>query len=423
MRFPEESPYNTNGAVVFDYKSPTDFKFVSVHARNGRMRIGQRDGEDWKFLADYLEPQGIASETDHRITVSLIGSVASVTTGGKTRLTYNFGVPLSGGRVGLGSRAGEASFDDFSLEKRIDEEDFEYVELTNTTEESVDVSGWALAGGIEATLPAGTVIGGGASLVVAGFAAGSDAVAEEFRRVLGVATEVVVLPLLEGRLDNQGESVRLLRPLESGDGPLVVVDAMSYGNRHPWPASADGGGHSLLRRSADSYGGVRGTWLAGPPSPGEFHTAVVGDMNLDGRLDMDDLGPLVESLRDVRAYEATYGVPPSLAGDVDGDGDLDFDDLGDLAALLASHLTSAVGSSARAADSGAVAADAADSTLSSSVDSIGGRVSESLRKNPRHERMKSVRQSVAVGTLKMRETDSVFTELGSSGRQAQRMKR
>ena len=151
MRFPSVSANNTNGAVIFDYKGPTDFKFVSVHARNNRIRIGQRDGEDWKFLADYLEPLGIAADTDHRITVSLFGSVASVSFGGKTRLSHNFGEPLAGGRVGLGSRTGEAFFDNFTLERRIDEADFEYVELTNTSDESIDVSGWVLSGGVAAS--------------------------------------------------------------------------------------------------------------------------------------------------------------------------------------------------------------------------------------------------------------------------------
>ena len=69
-------------------------------------------------------------------------------------------------------------------------------------------------------------------------------------------------------------------------------------------------------------------------------------MNLDGRIDMDDLGPLVESLRDVRAYEAIYEVPPALAGDMDDDGDLDFDDLGSLSSLLVGNLTAVVSANA-----------------------------------------------------------------------------
>ena len=414
MRFPSVSDYNTNGAVIFDYKGPTDFKFVSVHARNNRIRIGQRDGEDWKFLGDYLEPLGIAAETDHRITVNLFGSVASVSFGGKTRLSHNFGEPLAGGRVGLGSRTGEAFFDDFSLERRIDEADFEYVELTNTSGESVDVSGWALSGGVAAALPAGSVIGPHASLVVAGFPAGSQAAAEEFRRVMGIPADVMVLPLLAGRLDNRGESVRLLRPLDaaSAGSPLVWVDAVSYGSEHPWPASADGGGHSLLRKSAKSFGEVRGTWLAGPPSPGDFHMAARGDMNLDGRIDMDDLGPLVESLRDVRAYEAIYEVPPALAGDMDDDGDLDFDDLGSLSSLLVGKLTLGSASSTEVSAASHAVRRSASSAENPPAGAVRNTDSALERKSMKRRSVLPLRTNTAGGAITLSATDNVFSEMG-----------
>jgi hypothetical protein len=57
-------------------------------------------------------------------------------------------------------------------------------------------------------------------------------------------------------------------------------------------------------------------------------------MNLDGRVDSDDIDPFVLGLNDAAAYQATFGVPPSLHGDTDSDGDLDFDDINGLVGII-----------------------------------------------------------------------------------------
>lgn len=61
---------------------------------------------------------------------------------------------------------------------------------------------------------------------------------------------------------------------------------------------------------------------------------VIGDMNLDGIVDFEDIDPFVLGLNDPNAYVTTYGVAPNLHGDIDGDGDQDFDDIGGFAAML-----------------------------------------------------------------------------------------
>jgi hypothetical protein len=54
---------------------------------------------------------------------------------------------------------------------------------------------------------------------------------------------------------------------------------------------------------------------------------VIGDMNLDGIFDFDDVDPFVLGLIDADTYVAIYGVTPNIHGDFDGDGDQDFDDI------------------------------------------------------------------------------------------------
>lgn len=61
---------------------------------------------------------------------------------------------------------------------------------------------------------------------------------------------------------------------------------------------------------------------------------LLGDMDGNGLVDFDDIGPLVLGLTDPDAYQASFGVPASLRGDLDEDGDFDFDDIGPLVERL-----------------------------------------------------------------------------------------
>jgi hypothetical protein len=49
---------------------------------------------------------------------------------------------------------------------------------------------------------------------------------------------------------------------------------MTYGNQTPWPASANGGGHSLQRILPGHSGDDPANWNAGAPSPGQQQTAI-----------------------------------------------------------------------------------------------------------------------------------------------------
>lgn len=67
---------------------------------------------------------------------------------------------------------------------------------------------------------------------------------------------------------------------------------------------------------------------------GVLSEAIVGDMDLDGDVDFDDIDPFVLGLNDPVAYESNYGISPATAGDTDGDGDFDFDDIPGFVTLL-----------------------------------------------------------------------------------------
>ena len=59
-----------------------------------------------------------------------------------------------------------------------------------------------------------------------------------------------------------------------------------------------------------------------------------GDMDGNGVVDFDDVGPFVLGLNDPGAFLDQFGLPPADRGDMDTDGDLDFDDINRFAMVL-----------------------------------------------------------------------------------------
>ena len=104
----------------------------------------------------------------------------------------------------------------------------EFVELYNAGERSVDVSNWSLHGAVGYTFPEKTLIGANRFLVVA---EDPDSLSREF--------EVSSLGPLQGRLSNEGETLRLVN--QEGQ----TVDAVAYRPGFPWPSGAVGEGSSL----------------------------------------------------------------------------------------------------------------------------------------------------------------------------------
>ncbi len=137
---------------------------------------------------------------------------------------------------------------------RPDGRDLEFIEIYNSVEWPWDLSGYRLGGEIGYTFPAGTVISGRSYRVIA--AAPSDVAA-----VYGLSN---VLGSYTGRLSNGGGTVRLIGRLGE-----VLLEA-EYDDDPPWPAAADGAGHSLvLARPSYGEGDARAwaasTWPDGSP--------------------------------------------------------------------------------------------------------------------------------------------------------------
>ena len=115
----------------------------------------------------------------------------------------------------------------------------------------------------------------------------------------------------------------------------------------------DQGGDEALDSDADP-----GTGRTAPVVllPGQFNTAIdagnlrVGDMDLDGDVDFDDIDDFEQGLNDPDDYAIRFGVPAEFKGDIDRDGDQDFDDIKGFTAII----------NANSLQSGAEAASASD---------------------------------------------------------------
>lgn len=130
--------------------------------------------------------------------------------------------------------------------ERTDGRSLEFIELFNSNPFAEDISGYRLSGQIDYTFPPGTILQGGAFIVVARRPA-------DITAIYGISN--VVGPYI-GTFANDNGTVRLRRlPPEGkapgGDDPVLLE--VEYDSRTPWPASADGSGHSLVL-ARPSYG-------------------------------------------------------------------------------------------------------------------------------------------------------------------------
>lgn len=114
--------------------------------------------------------------------------------------------------------------------ERADGRNLQYLEIFNTFDWPENVSGWRLDGSIQYRIPDNTIIPKRGFLVVA-------PVPEDIKAVYGINN---VIGGFSGKLPNNQGQVRL-----RNTNNVVIFDAL-YSSRPPFPAAADGAGHSLV---------------------------------------------------------------------------------------------------------------------------------------------------------------------------------
>ena len=115
--------------------------------------------------------------------------------------------------------------------------EFEFIELTNTGNKTLDLAGVAFTGGITATFAPGTTLAPGAFLVLA---RNSSTFASRY-------PGVPVSAIYAGKLDDAGEKLTLTAP---GGG---TIWELNYNNRPPWPAAASSYGFSIVNTAPAAF--------------------------------------------------------------------------------------------------------------------------------------------------------------------------
>ncbi len=139
-----------------------------------------------------------------------------------------------------------------------DGDDFEFVELKNVGPFTLNLSGLAFSQGVNFSFPVGTTLAPGATYLLA-------------RNSAALSTRypgVTVHGVYSGKLDNDGETLTISH---FSAGEIVSV---TYGDRAPWPVTADGYGFSLVRNASGSY--VSSAGMLGSPGADGGGSAVGG---------------------------------------------------------------------------------------------------------------------------------------------------
>lgn len=193
-----------------------------------------------------------------------------------------------------------------------DAEAFEFVELANISDQTLDLTGIRFTAGITFTFPAGTLVPAGGRIVLA-----HDRAAFEARYGSGI-------PLVEGqygpgsRFDNAGELVALV------DAAGLDIVRFTYSDDPPWSVAADGDGYSLalVRPGTNPHPGDASSWRMSTTrggNPGASDATVFsGDPHAD-----DDGNGISNLLQYASAGSSAYA-HPSLTIAADGQWTLRF---------------------------------------------------------------------------------------------------
>jgi len=166
-------------------------------------------------------------------------------------------------------------------------DDWEFVEIYNPTQDTVNLTNWRIRKGIDFDFPVGTTLEPRAALIVVPFALSDAAKLDDFCDVYKIDPQTVqILGGYDDVLDNGGERIQLQRPdappLNEPDFiPHLLEDEVRYDDEDPWPEEADGYARSLNRVSDDAWGNDPASWIDATASPGTVLAA--GEAQVVGR--------------------------------------------------------------------------------------------------------------------------------------------
>lgn len=283
--------WNSAAAISHSDTAAVQYEHIDLAQHAGELRAG------WNVLA--IHGMNVsAGSSDMLISPRMEGTRLSDANG--TVITETTMVKARAWKDGQWSALNEATFYVFGPlndirvteimyhpadDEEIDGDLFEFIELKNVGDETIDLSGTAFHQGIYLTLPEGASLRPGElGVLVSNLSA--------FQERYPIAGKV--LGVYSGNLSNAGETVSM----EDGHGGTFL--SVTFDDAEPWPVDADGWGYSLVPVDPSGEGdpSSHAYWrLSVIPggTPGYDDTGEVpgglqlhGDLNQDGKLDLSD---------------------------------------------------------------------------------------------------------------------------------------
>ena len=113
----------SNAYLIFDYQSPTDFKFAGVNVSTDKLEIGHRDETGWHV--DVQLPAQLRPDRDYNLLLAINGTTATLLVNNRDFLTHTFDARvdadgysygLNAGLVGIGANNSRASIDNVRVQ-------------------------------------------------------------------------------------------------------------------------------------------------------------------------------------------------------------------------------------------------------------------------------------------------------------------
>ena len=239
-------------------------------------------------------------------------------------------LPLSENTLGApntGLRTGdlivsEVNFDPADLDgdrgQRID--NWEFVELYNNTDQTLDITGWRISGALNLVLDEDMTVGPNETLVFVRFNP-SSAAASVFKFIYGMNPQTELAARYRGKLNDEEGTIRIERPVDPTDEntAYIYVDEMTYGVLPPFETGASKTGNSFNRRFPAAFGNAASSWAILTATPGSVDFSapprLTGDSNEDGVFNQLDIVSVLSGGKYNTGQPATFA-----DGDWTGDG-------------------------------------------------------------------------------------------------------
>ncbi|MGD8618152.1 MAG: hypothetical protein PVH54_03095, partial [Gammaproteobacteria bacterium] len=115
--------YKSNTFLIFDYQSPTDFKYAGVNISNDKLEIGYRDASGWHEVVQ--NNARLKPDQDYNVLLSVNGVTATLVVNNRDVLSYvfaprmdadGFTYGLNAGMVGIGANNSKGRIDNVKVQ-------------------------------------------------------------------------------------------------------------------------------------------------------------------------------------------------------------------------------------------------------------------------------------------------------------------